>query len=510
MSGRTLRSLPLSSAKSQDPDIVPVESPGGASTPEYVKRTARLFESPDGTSVTGLGTKSKTSDTPSVVVVNGNSTAKTGECSLGDDNFKGKKPSYLGLACSISGYSGITTYDSKLREGFRSRDHSPGRISIIKSRDASPLRSNGEQVTPTYKSECGNFLVAPAGRDGKVGSVSPCKISVKSTDVSSEGISTNGKQLCLNHVNGGDKIIKDRSDIKVDDSGRTMEDEKFMTNMNGLGMAAADSSRRALGSSRYMESYSGTSKQEFFSSSTCNIRQSTRNFMSSMLTTDSSFSSTHYESSVSQTTKSKDVTDFSSPLKNSPLTSVPRDSFGAFSPVKCSPESPKTAARDSPGSHVTSSTRDSSRLSSPLKPSPESPKTSSKDSLTAPLVSPQKRSPGAVRVVEFTSQTKSYVRTAFVSGNSVESPFSSQGYSDIPQSKGLQTSYMQSSRSVLNDGESHTDTSYIQTNGSNAADTMWSTKSFIQQRVERLYGPGALAQGFFKRVRSKPPDELQV
>ncbi|CAD1476832.1 unnamed protein product, partial [Heterotrigona itama] len=37
-----------------------------------------------------------------------------------------KKPSYLGLACSISGYSGINRYDSKLREGFRSRDSSPG------------------------------------------------------------------------------------------------------------------------------------------------------------------------------------------------------------------------------------------------------------------------------------------------------------------------------------------------------------------------------------------------
>ncbi|XP_012285584.1 uncharacterized protein LOC105702525 isoform X2 [Orussus abietinus] len=37
-----------------------------------------------------------------------------------------KKPSYLGLACSVSGYSGITRYDSKLREGFRSRDSSPG------------------------------------------------------------------------------------------------------------------------------------------------------------------------------------------------------------------------------------------------------------------------------------------------------------------------------------------------------------------------------------------------
>lgn len=47
-----------------------------------------------------------------------------------------KKPSYLGLACSISGYSGITRYDSKLREGFRSRDSSPGARLI--TRDTSP------------------------------------------------------------------------------------------------------------------------------------------------------------------------------------------------------------------------------------------------------------------------------------------------------------------------------------------------------------------------------------
>ena len=53
-----------------------------------------------------------------------------------DDQLTVKKPSYLGLACSINGYSGITRYDSKLREGFRSRDTSPGTRLI--ARDASP------------------------------------------------------------------------------------------------------------------------------------------------------------------------------------------------------------------------------------------------------------------------------------------------------------------------------------------------------------------------------------
>lgn len=52
------------------------------------------------------------------------------------EQLTAKKPSYLGLACSISGYSGITRYDSKLREGFRSRDSSPGARLI--TRDTSP------------------------------------------------------------------------------------------------------------------------------------------------------------------------------------------------------------------------------------------------------------------------------------------------------------------------------------------------------------------------------------
>lgn len=73
-----------------------------------------------------------------------------------------KKPSYLNLACSISGYGGITTYDSKLREGFRSRDHSPGKLMSIQngSREASPAR--GLVACPISS---GNFLTAPnAGR----------------------------------------------------------------------------------------------------------------------------------------------------------------------------------------------------------------------------------------------------------------------------------------------------------------------------------------------------------
>lgn len=68
------------------------------------------------------------------VVSNGHSGHELG--SDGEQQLTTKKPSYLGLACSINGYSGITRYDSKLREGFRSRDSSPGARLI--TRDTSP------------------------------------------------------------------------------------------------------------------------------------------------------------------------------------------------------------------------------------------------------------------------------------------------------------------------------------------------------------------------------------
>ncbi|OXU25732.1 hypothetical protein TSAR_012401 [Trichomalopsis sarcophagae] len=72
-----------------------------------------------------------------------------GSDGVGEQQLTAKKPSYLGLACSISGYSGITRYDSKLREGFRSRDSSPG--SRLIHRDTSPagFRSNETLNLPT-------------------------------------------------------------------------------------------------------------------------------------------------------------------------------------------------------------------------------------------------------------------------------------------------------------------------------------------------------------------------
>ncbi|RZF46913.1 hypothetical protein LSTR_LSTR008041 [Laodelphax striatellus] len=42
-----------------------------------------------------------------------------------------KQPSYVSLARCISGYTLLTTYDSKQREGFRSRDISPARVPVL-------------------------------------------------------------------------------------------------------------------------------------------------------------------------------------------------------------------------------------------------------------------------------------------------------------------------------------------------------------------------------------------
>lgn len=61
------------------------------------------------------------------------------------DEISQKKPSYLNLACSVNGYTNLTTYDSKLRQD------------INKSREASPIRP----ITHTYqyRSENNSLLV---------------------------------------------------------------------------------------------------------------------------------------------------------------------------------------------------------------------------------------------------------------------------------------------------------------------------------------------------------------
>jgi hypothetical protein len=99
------------------------------------------------------------------------------------------------------------------------------------------------------------------------------------------------------------------------------------------------------------------------------------------------------------------------------------------------------------------------------------------------------------------------------------STYKTQGYSDSPQLKdpvdGAQTSYVKSVRAGLTtcgliDSDGSSGVLTAQTNDSDLDNAVWATKSFIQQRVERLYGPGALAQGFFRRIQPKPPNEVKV
>ncbi|XP_047541770.1 uncharacterized protein LOC125074448 [Vanessa atalanta] len=61
------------------------------------------------------------------------------------DELPQKKPSYLNLACSVNGYTNLTTYDSKLRQD------------INKSREASPIRPITHNYQ--YRSENNSLLV---------------------------------------------------------------------------------------------------------------------------------------------------------------------------------------------------------------------------------------------------------------------------------------------------------------------------------------------------------------
>ncbi|GAB6021082.1 hypothetical protein CHUAL_003715 [Chamberlinius hualienensis] len=54
-----------------------------------------------------------------------------GDATVVDGELQLKKPSYIGISCSISGYSNYSCYDSKVRrEGLRSRDNSPARLAF--------------------------------------------------------------------------------------------------------------------------------------------------------------------------------------------------------------------------------------------------------------------------------------------------------------------------------------------------------------------------------------------
>ncbi|XP_076180106.1 uncharacterized protein LOC143153127 [Ptiloglossa arizonensis] len=85
------------------------------------------------------------------------------------DQLTVKKPSYLGLACSISGYSGINRYDSKLREGFRSRDSSPGTRLITRDTSPAGFRSNENLNVPSHPYPPKSQSISPLAMDRQNG-----------------------------------------------------------------------------------------------------------------------------------------------------------------------------------------------------------------------------------------------------------------------------------------------------------------------------------------------------
>nr|CAD7396658.1 unnamed protein product [Timema cristinae] len=478
---RTLHSLPLST---KTPEVEANVSSGGASTPEYVKRTAQLFEtsssesrltskksSPKHGDCTRVnGETEKTDDIPSLVVVNG------GEELLNGGESLGKKPSYLGLACSISGYSGITTYDSKLREGFRSRDHSPGRIGLVRSREVSPLRIGFDKTDNIsapelcYKSNCGNYLELPLR--------SSTLVNEKQSSISLGFVEKIGDRLASDllmdrgggYVNGGNKSyvisaeqlhpISKENTTKMSGKSEKVGLANGSNFSNGLKnvipLDFTEENQRHINNKTVTESCD-TIAHESLLNTVSSIKESSRSFMSSMLSSNS-YSTTCYEST---SLNSKDIVGAKKPSKPSPV-AKDQERYGSIPlSTKCSPDSPKTG---------------------------------SKDSLCAPMSSPLKRSPGAVRVVEFTSHAKSYVQTV-----SSHSTFSSSNSESMP------------SVSLLNHTGNKLDASQQSSSSETLLNSSWSTngvnKSFIQQRVERLYGPGALAQGFFRRTKVHLKDE---
>ncbi|XP_014486968.1 PREDICTED: uncharacterized protein LOC106750827 isoform X2 [Dinoponera quadriceps] len=89
--------------------------------------------------------------------------------SNGPEQLTAKKPSYLGLACSISGYSGITRYDSKLREGFRSRDSSPGARLITRDTSPAGFKSNENLSVPSQCHPPKSHSISPLAMDRQNG-----------------------------------------------------------------------------------------------------------------------------------------------------------------------------------------------------------------------------------------------------------------------------------------------------------------------------------------------------
>ncbi|XP_015608318.1 uncharacterized protein LOC107274080 isoform X2 [Cephus cinctus] len=118
---------------------------------------------PNGSSETIPEKQQRLADSENLNVSNGH------EDSPELDQLTAKKPSYLGLACSISGYSGITRYDSKLREGFRSRDSSPGTRLITRDTSPAGFRSSENLNLPAHPYPPKSQSISPLAMDRQNG-----------------------------------------------------------------------------------------------------------------------------------------------------------------------------------------------------------------------------------------------------------------------------------------------------------------------------------------------------
>lgn len=151
-----------------------------------------------------------------------NSSVNNGHHYIDVEQMTVKKPSYLGLACSISGYSGITRYDSKLREGFRSRDSSPG--SRLINREASPVgfRSNENLNIPSNKGfPPKSQSISPLAMDRQNGYTNGTKNNGKidkyldnKSSINSEGYSVVDKGISLNSTYSEISPIRNNSTTK--------------------------------------------------------------------------------------------------------------------------------------------------------------------------------------------------------------------------------------------------------------------------------------------------------
>ncbi|CAD6222644.1 GSCOCG00001068001-RA-CDS, partial [Cotesia congregata] len=115
---------------------------------------------------------------PEQIIVDNCDSIINGENEPTAEQLTTKKPSYLGLACSISGYSGITRYDSKLREGFRSRDSSPGSRLITRETSPAGFRSNENLGVPPLNYPTKSQSISPLAMDRQNGFTNgkECKI----------------------------------------------------------------------------------------------------------------------------------------------------------------------------------------------------------------------------------------------------------------------------------------------------------------------------------------------